>query len=633
MDKPYNKNDDKSIVYVTRDIERALGFDMTDGSFHILTNDTKEAQSLKEKYPDQVHTVPAPKMLDTYALLEHPNAASVVTDKLILVFKNTSRIEKICNEKKLTLLNPPAQLANLIEEKVSQVGWLADMREFLPPHEVTQLKHIKWEDRPFIIQYNHTHSGEGTFLITDATMLEALQAKFPERDVRKTAYITGTVFTSNVVVTKDAIVHGNISQQITGITPFTDLPFATVGVDWKMGHTLLSKEEKEMYRAIEHHVGSKMQQDGWRGLFGLDVVRAPDGTLFLLEVNARQAASASTEALLQKKNTILEAHLNALRNIPVADVLPLTRGGYILQRVTKKNQSHYPTLTHNSVISRIIKEDYIMEDEKTVRPDIYLAQERTTKTLSKEALAVIDSYLSFSIEGICISIPYYNNARQRIRGGLNVFTGKGSPADIKEELKLLAHKGNIPLDSLSEDGLKEFLVANNIGIDCSGLVYFVLDAEMKARNKKSLAAVISHRGVHGRIGALRAKLRPLQNTNVAVFRDEHNSHIVALKDTKPGDCIILTGIEGTHVSDHVLIVHKVVYQGNTPTELHYTHTIAWSSDGKYKHGVRQGVIEITNISGTLSEQKWTENGTTNKNNETRAATMKAKYVAIHRILR
>ncbi|PCI30396.1 hypothetical protein COB55_00305 [Candidatus Wolfebacteria bacterium] len=632
MDKLYNKTEANTIVYVTRDIERASGFDLSKGHTHIVTNDTIDARSTKEEFPLHITLIPSPKPLDTYELLEHKDAASALGKGPILVFKNTNRIEKTCAEKNLTLLNPSANLANMIEEKVSQVGWLADMREFLPPHEITQLNRIQWEDRPFIIQYNHAHSGEGTFFIENESELAELQSKFPQRDVRKTAYIQGPVFTSNAIVTKDKIIPGNISAQITGLKPFTDLPFATVGTDWKLAHTLLSENDKIAYRNIEVQIGEKMQRDGWLGMFGVDIVRANDGEFFLIEINARQPASASFESILQKRNTVLEAHVQALQNIKVENVLPLTRGGQISQRVTRKNEAHYPHLKYNSPVNRIKKEDYIMDDEHTVRPDIYLSQDTTFKTLSLEALKVIDSYLSFSTNVDRVSIPYYNNARHDIRGGLNVFGGKGSIEDIHEEIDILAKKEHVDLKSLPGEDLKKFLVEHNIGIDCSGLTYYILDAELRATKQGSLKGNLSFRPVHGIIGALFGRMRGVRNTNVKVLAHKANSTPISLLNIQPADLIIMTDIAGKYVHNHVLIIHKVIYKGTTPTEIHYTHTIAWSTDGKYDHGVRQGIIEITDPEKPLPDQKWSENGETNRNNETRARALKAGYLAIHRLI-
>lgn len=48
-------------------------------------------------------------------------------------------------------------------------------------------------------------------------------------------------------------------------------------------------------------VGEKLAQEGWRGLFGIDVMlENKTGKLYLIEINARQPASTSFESQLQQ---------------------------------------------------------------------------------------------------------------------------------------------------------------------------------------------------------------------------------------------------------------------------------------------------------------------------------------------
>src|SRR3989344_4173036 len=100
-----------------------------------------------------------------------------------------------------------------------------------------------------------------------------------------------------------------------------------------------------------------------------------------------------------------------------------------------------------------------------------------TKTLSKNALDVMEQYLHLPFAKQHISCPYFNNKRSGIRGGLRALIGKGSPEEIAEEAKILAMKEHVLLNTLANDALKQFLVNHTIGIDCSGFVYHVLAAE------------------------------------------------------------------------------------------------------------------------------------------------------------
>ena len=352
-------------VYVARDIERAFGMDPSP-MYRIVTNRSPYAESIQGLFPAYVSLVDG--QLDTIDLLKH-KAAEPKDDEAVLVFKNTSAIEEFCASKGWVLLNPAAALAERIENKISQVEYLGPIGEkYFPAHIVAPLKEILWKAEPRIIQWAHGHTGGGTILVSTEAELAALRDKFPERPARSTAVVLGPSFTVNAIVpARGETLVGNISYQITGLAPFTDAPFATVGNDWSATHTILTEQEIESIRAMAKEIGAKLQSDGWRGLFGIDVMK--DATLdkiFLIEINARQPASTTLESRLQAENrrhglkgaTVLESHLDALRETDAlgasgtakqgaepkqsddaAHLIEINDGAQIVQRVTSSVKS------------------------------------------------------------------------------------------------------------------------------------------------------------------------------------------------------------------------------------------------------------------------------------------------------
>jgi len=226
----------------------------------------------------------------------------------------------------------------------------------------------------------------------------------------------------------------------------------------------------------------------------------------------------------------------------------------------------------------------------------------TTKLLSQRALSIIDGYRNFAIGSTVCSIPYYNNKRLRARAKLRAQIGKGSPKDIFEEVENLAVKEKVNLQNIDSLSLKKFLVDRNIGIDCSGLVYHVLEPRH-----------LSFPFATGFIGRLRAKIRPAENMGVASLAHEKNSKEIPLTQAEPGD--IITMVDGTE-RDHILLIHQVDYEDLFPAVIHYTHSVAWPTDGEYGHGVRQGMIKITDMSKPITEQEWIENEKTGVENYT-----------------
>ena len=371
----------KPITYITRDIERALGIKPS-AMYHIVTNTCPYSEEIKKQYPDFVTLIPASaKSLGTddlitqFAELHKPD----VSRSDLLVFKNTGRVEPVAQGAGWHLLNPKASLADTIENKLTQVEWLGELgKTYLPRHAIVEVKNLAWTKEPFIIQWNHGYTGGGTLLISSEQELQAIKQKFPMRIARRTDFIRGPSFTVNVVVAANKILVGNISYQITGALPFTDNMFSTVGNDWGLTHSLLNEEETSYIQEMAHKIGTKMNIAGWRGLFGIDVIRDDDNNkIYLIEINARQPASTTFESFLQEENrthgvtgiTTCEAHLKALQGEAIADDLILINdGAQIIQRITAQTTSIVPqkiaNLNANGYITipyanTMIKEDLL----------------------------------------------------------------------------------------------------------------------------------------------------------------------------------------------------------------------------------------------------------------------------------
>ena len=380
------------LVYVTRDIERALGLPLETEGYFIISNSTPLAKSLTEGF-DNVILIESDEMLSTRQLLSHARTEAFIKSQknpTILIFKSNGQIEKITHNNRWHLLNPSAAIAALAEQKISQGEWLGEFAHHLPPHNIRLCRDVDWRDEPFILQFNHGHTGIGTALIESEEDLHAMCDQFPNRPARCAEFIPGPIFTNNNVVLDDKTLIGNISYQITGLAPFTDNPFATIGNDWHLPQTLLSDDQRAQYIKIVEDVASRFREDGWNGLFGVDIVADErTGTLYLLEINARQPASATYESALQRAEreagaaglTTFEAHIAAVMGIDVEDatLIALSDGAQITQRVTKykkkidddrRGRVHangFEIIEYNN--SKIGKELMLMRSEKGLMAD------------------------------------------------------------------------------------------------------------------------------------------------------------------------------------------------------------------------------------------------------------------------
>ena len=360
-----NEGKKKTIIYVTREYERAAGKKVSE-DYRVVTNATKDALQMEKQFPDFILTIKdeGGKILGTSELLAHPKFKERYSTKnkddfAILVFKNTKRVEESAKENGWSLINPSADLSEKVENKISQIEWLQNLSDkYLPPRRVALTKNIVWKGEPFVLQWAHGHTGNGTILVKDKDYLFRIKENFPERIARITKYIEGPTFTINAVVGKDKILAGNISYQITGMSPFTNSMFATVGNDWKVANELLNLEDKEYIEKMIRDIGTKLNISGWRGLFGIDIVKEDKtGKIYLIEINARQPASTSFESELQiekresgnKGLTTFEAHIRSLLNQNIDnEIIRITDGAQIVLRINENRRT-----ISNEVIHRL----------------------------------------------------------------------------------------------------------------------------------------------------------------------------------------------------------------------------------------------------------------------------------------
>lgn len=253
-------------------------------------------------------------------------------------------------------------------------------------------------------------------------------------------------------------------------------------------------------------------------------------------------------------------------------------------------------------------------------------------TISPPAQQVINEYQSIRIGNVSIPCLYYNNKRQQIRAGLRVSIGKGTPAEIEEEVRILAQREKLNLETIEEDTARTFLKTHNIGIDCSAFAYYVLDAEVYSKTSKRLRSILKFPYTTSPLRKLLTALRTVENTNVKTLAHEKNSTEIPLSQVRPGDMITILEGGRDHAWYHVMIIQAVDYADNgTPTTLHYVHSYQWPTDGQYGHGVRSGSITVTDINAPLLAQSWKERDTEGEKNETWKRASEAKQVRLRRL--
>jgi len=382
-------NAPKSIVYITRDVERAVGLlgehtpsrsaghPSGGGDLLVVTNVSPLAEAMAQKYGKQVITVPRSRdrsrPVPTVDLLQNDFVQEKIQelsqDKKphILVFKTSPQIESECERLGWKLLNPPYEAGTVLEEKIIQWRWLQTIvgaycntplrAEWQLPQTWTgQLKIRSYKEllsdlgsQP-IVQFNRGHTGLGTFRFESEKQWEELQKKFPKREVKVSRWYEGEAYTVNAIVVRNnelgmrnqvgangrsPVRIGSISKQLTGIPGCTDNPYATVGNDWSEG-AKLPDEMKNKICSCARTIGSTLGERGYRGMFGIDVIATSEGRVVLIEINPRQPASATMESQLQKERgegSMMEWHVRALlgnEELGITNNVPKSVNGFQL---------------------------------------------------------------------------------------------------------------------------------------------------------------------------------------------------------------------------------------------------------------------------------------------------------------
>lgn len=248
------------------------------------------------------------------------------------------------------------------------------------------------------------------------------------------------------------------------------------------------------------------------------------------------------------------------------------------------------------------------------------------KKITPEARAMIDAYLSLPV-GARPTCPYFNNRRRKIRGSLRVVKGKGTPAEIAEECEIDAKLARVKIADLSTDKLKEFLIASDLGIDCSGFAYHVLNAFCQEKIGKSIQSYVKTLRT-GLVGSIIGRLRPAENIGVATFANEKNSTPIPISDALPGDIIVFLGTGKDQTYNHMLVI-TATDRTDGDIRISYAHSYAWPSDGTIGHGVREGDIIVHG--DNLLEGTWKENGMTGDDNYTYWSARNAKELSVRRL--
>lgn len=179
-----------------------------------------------------------------------------------------------------------------------------------------------------------------------------------------------------------------------------------------------------------------------------------------------------------------------------------------------------------------------------------------------------------------VPTPYRKNELGSLQKVGPEFQGKSSPEVLTKTTKKLAREQSFNLEAATVEQIRDFMRKNQLGIDCSGFTYRLLNYLVRKVSGQTLeAAGFPHVG----------------RTNVAkLTADEYTIEVDQVNDIKPGDLIKLMNNQATW---HCLVVLE-----KNDRQIIYAHSSSEPAPG----GVSQNFIEIIDRTKPLRDQKWLE---------------------------
>jgi len=271
-------------------------------------------------------------------ILAHPRVKEILDrhrNPALIVYKSSSKMERICRENKWTLVASPVKFGKAhLEDKVKFRRILEDIGAPPPPGEIlpaTSCDFTKLNEKygaPFVLQHPRRGGGKGTFFIStqdewhQATKKLHIHGEEGEETVEDISdlevvvaqYIRGPSPSVTGCVTRQGILSTNLQYQLIDIPQLYNPSKGSglfCGHDWSAAR--FSQEvEQQAYKIVEK-VGLYFQKLGYKGIFGIDfVLDETKQKLYVTECNPRLLGSFPVITMAQIQNNeppILAFHL------------------------------------------------------------------------------------------------------------------------------------------------------------------------------------------------------------------------------------------------------------------------------------------------------------------------------------
>ncbi len=231
------------------------------------------------------------KLLSHPLVFEYINKNSTDKKTVIIPFKPSAKIDFLCQKLGWICASNNHQLNRYLEDKlifskICQENNLPQIPSMIDQfNKGNFLKYQNEYQSTLVIQSHFGWAGKSTFL---GDNWENIKDKIPVNSLVKfSPFIKGYSLLNNCCLTTKGLIQSPPALQYTGIKPFTDHPFTTVGRQWP---SLAPSNIINQVNKITQDFSKILTKLDYRGFFGLDFM--VDGNqVYLLECNPRLTAS------------------------------------------------------------------------------------------------------------------------------------------------------------------------------------------------------------------------------------------------------------------------------------------------------------------------------------------------------
>ncbi len=269
----------------------------------------------------EIETKNSGRLLDQKKVQNFIASTAAQRQIVIIPFKPSAKIETICRQQHWLLASNPASLNRLLEDKIKFYQLCQDhniptLPSFIAPINAANFRHAQeLFGQEIVVQTHFGWAGNSTFIFNDFSQIHGelyqVSAKF-------SPYIKGYSLLNNCSIYQNQLLQSQPALQYTGLFPYTNNPFSTVGRQWPSQAP--SNVIDQVTKITQDFSQKILIPNHYRGFFGLDFIVDDQQKVYLLECNPRLTASFAFYTSIEIKARIVPLffyHLAEFANINI----------------------------------------------------------------------------------------------------------------------------------------------------------------------------------------------------------------------------------------------------------------------------------------------------------------------------